>query len=253
MADVVIDLENVCTSIQGKKLHRHVSLRVYRGEILGLVGASGSGKSVLLRTILGLHHQDSGKIRIFGADTRDPAASRNLRQRWGVLFQNGALFSSLSVGDNIRVPMREIAHMPEEVAHELTFLKLDMVGLPKDAESKFPAQLSGGMVKRAALARALAIDPEILFLDEPTSGLDSVSAKKFDFLIKDLQHYFNLTVVMVTHDLDSLFTVCDRVAVLVDQQLMIGTPDSLQDHDHPWIKEYFQGRRGQAPQKEIKR
>ena len=206
----VIDINKLCTSIQGKKLHEGLSLNVYRGEILGLVGASGSGKSILLLTILGLNRYDSGSIRIFGIDHRDQKSALSLRHRWGVLFQSGALFSS--VGDNIRVPMREIGHISETLMRDLTLLKLKIVGLPEDTEAKFPAELSGGMIKRAALARALAIDAELLFLDEPTSGLDPISARRFDLLIKDLQRNLNFTVMMVTHDLDSLFTVCDRVA-----------------------------------------
>jgi phospholipid/cholesterol/gamma-HCH transport system ATP-binding protein len=246
----VLEIENLCTSIQKKPLHKNLSLKLYQGEVLGLVGASGSGKSILLRTILGLTRYDSGSIRIFNIDNRDQTSLNLLQRRWGVLFQNGALFSSLTVGENIRVPMREIAKVPESLARELTFLKLSLVGLPKEAESKFPSELSGGMVKRAALARALAIDAELLFLDEPTSGLDPISARNFDLLIKELQQNLNLTVMMITHDLDSLFTVCNRVAVLVDQKLIIGTALSLQKHPHPWIKDYFRGRMTSAPIKE---
>ncbi len=249
----VIDINKLCTSIQGKKLHEGLSLNVYRGEILGLVGASGSGKSILLLTILGLNRYDSGSIRIFGIDHRDQKSALSLRHRWGVLFQSGALFSSLSVGDNIRVPMREIGHISETLMRDLTLLKLKIVGLPEDTEAKFPAELSGGMIKRAALARALAIDAELLFLDEPTSGLDPISARRFDLLIKDLQRNLNFTVMMVTHDLDSLFTVCDRVAVLVDQKLVIGTATSLQKHPHPWIREYFQGRRASTLKGEVEK
>ena len=249
MDDIVVKLEDVCTSIKGQQLHDHICLEVPRGEILGLVGASGSGKSVLLQTILGLRRPKSGEIKIFGHDPYSDHDREEVRRRWGVLFQSGALFSSITVGENIRLPMREIAHIPKKLAKELTYLKLDLVGLPPEAEDKLPGELSGGMIKRAALARSLAIDAELLFLDEPTSGLDPISAREFDTLLKTLQHNLNLTVIMITHDLDSLLTVCDRVAVLIDHNLIVDTPQALKQHEHPWIQEYFQS--GERSQEKI--
>ncbi len=245
--DIVIELKDICTSIKGKTLHDHISLEVKRGEIMGLVGTSGGGKSVLLQTILGLRSADSGQIRIFGVDPNKEENRAQVRQRWSVLFQSGALFSSITVGENIRLPMREIAHIPDKLARKLTHLKMDMVGLSQDAEGKLPSELSGGMIKRAALARALAIDAEILFLDEPTSGLDPISTREFDSLLKKLQRTLNLTVIMITHDLDSLMSVCDRVAVLIDHGLVVDTPQALKKHPHPWIQDYFQG--GNQPPK----
>lgn len=249
--DAVLKIENLTTRVGGQYIHRHLSLQVNRGEILGLVGASGAGKTVLMRVVLGLMPYESGRIELFGRDLQDPGRAEALRRRMGVLFQSGALFSSLSVGDNIRLPMHEIAGIPENFSQELMQLKLHMVGLPPETAFKFPEELSGGMIKRAALARALAIDAELLFLDEPTSGLDPISAERFDNLLKTLQRNLNLTVVMVTHDLDSLQALCDRVAVLVDHRLIIGTVEDLKRHDHPWVKEYFRGRRGRTHTGEI--
>ena len=243
MSKVVIDLKNIYTSIKGKPLHKNLEFQVQRGEIIGIVGTSGGGKSVLLRTILGLMRPDRGSVTVLDKNVYQEQSSQSLRHRWGVMFQSGALFSSLSVGDNIRIPLCEIAHIPLNIARELTFSKLAMVGLSPDTETKFPAELSGGMIKRVALARALALDAEIIFLDEPTSGLDPIGVRQFDELILKLRQNLNLTVVMITHDLDSLFTICDRVAVLVDQHLIMDTPHALAHHSHPWIKEYFSTRR----------
>jgi phospholipid/cholesterol/gamma-HCH transport system ATP-binding protein len=223
---------------------------VYRGEILGIVGASGQGKSVLLRCIIGLLTPEAGRIEIFGRDVASLSRLEriSMEARWGVLFQDGALFSSLTVLQNIQVPMREHLELPQPMMNELAFLKLAMVGLPADAAHKYPSELSGGMRKRAGLARALALDPEIVFLDEPTSGLDPIGAAAFDRLIRRLQRTLGLTVFMVTHDLDSIFTVCDRVAVLAESHIVrTGTPKELRlSPDHPWIEQYFCGERARA-------
>lgn len=220
----------------------HLSLDVYRGEIFGLVGGSGSGKSVLLRTIIGLLPKRGGSIEILGVD-RDQASFGELRameRRWGVLFQQGALFSSLTVRENVEFPMREYLGISQKLMTEVAMTKLDMVGLaPRDAD-KFPSELSGGMTKRAALARALALDPEIVFLDEPTSGLDPISAREIDNLIETLRQTLNLTVFMVTHDLESLETICDRVAVLVKGKIVAcGNVAELRETPHPWVRAYF--------------
>ncbi|MBV9347922.1 MAG: ATP-binding cassette domain-containing protein, partial [Pseudolabrys sp.] len=210
---------------------------------------SGSGKSVLLRTIIGLLPLREGAIKVFGIDTRAASGAelRSIERRWGVLFQHGALFSSLTVRENIQFPIREYLHLPEKMLDELVVTKLEMVGLKADVRDKFPSELSGGMTKRVALARALAIDPEIVFLDEPTSGLDPIGAGEFDNLIGTLQRTLGLTVFMVTHDLDSLHTVCDRIAVLADGKVITaGTMDQMLASEHPWLKSYFRGKRSRA-------
>jgi phospholipid/cholesterol/gamma-HCH transport system ATP-binding protein len=231
-------------------VHDGLDLDVYRGEVLGIVGGSGSGKSVLLRTIVGLNRPVAGKIEIFGHDllAMSDRQRRALENRWGVLFQDGALFSSLTVAQNIEVPIKEYYEMPLHLMDEISAVKVGMVGLPEDAGEKYPSQLSGGMRKRAGLARALALDPEVVFLDEPTAGLDPIAAGAFDELIRDLKASLGLTVFMVTHDLDSLFAICDRVAVLVDKRIRIGTLEQLLEDDHPWIHAYFHGPRGRAAQ-----
>ena len=226
-----------------------LSLEVRRGEILGLVGASGGGKSVLLRTIIGLIPRRQGHIEIMGMelDKADPQELRTIGRRWGILFQQGALFSSLTVRQNVQFPMRENLEISDALLDELVTAKLEMVGLTPDDGDKFPAELSGGMTKRAALARALSLDPEIVFLDEPTSGLDPISAGEFDVLISTLQKTFGLTVFMVTHDLDSLHTVCDRVAALADGKIVgIGPMRELLTSEHPWVKSYFHGDRARV-------
>ena len=224
----------------------HLSLDVRRGEILGLVGASGGGKSVLLRTIIGLIPKRQGLIEVMGVDL-DTAGLRDTRaieRRWGILFQQGALFSSLTVRQNVQFPMRENLHLSDALMDELATAKLEMVGISPNDGDKFPAELSGGMTKRVALARALALDPEILFLDEPTSGLDPIAAGDFDTLIKTLQQTLGLTVFMVTHDLDSLHTDCDRIAALADGKIVaVGPIATVLASDHPWVKSYFQGKR----------
>ena len=234
----------------GKKIVLdHLSLDVRRGEILGLVGASGGGKSVLLRTIIGLIPKRQGHIDIMGVDLdkAGPQEFQTIGRRWGILFQQGALFSSLTVRQNVQFPMRENLAISDSLLDELAAAKLEMVGLTPDDGNKFPSELSGGMTKRAALARALALDPEIVFLDEPTSGLDPISAGEFDILISTLQQTFGLTVFMVTHDLDSLHTVCDRVAALADGKVAaIGPIQELLASEHPWVKSYFHGDRARV-------
>jgi len=228
----------------------HLSLDVRRGEILGLVGASGGGKSVLLRSIIGLIPKRQGRIEVLGMDldqTTDQTA-RSVGRRWGILFQLGALFSSLTVRENVQFPMRENLDLSESLLYELATAKLEIVGLSADDGDKFPAELSGGMTKRAALARALALDPEIVFLDEPTSGLDPIAAGEFDRLIRTLQQTLGLTVFMVTHDLDSLHAVCDRVAALADGRIVAtGSIETMLECEHPWVRAYFRGRRTRMP------
>jgi phospholipid/cholesterol/gamma-HCH transport system ATP-binding protein len=224
-----------------------LDLDLYRGEVLGFVGASGAGKSILTRTILGLVHKRAGKIEVFGydIDKLGPQERLLIGERWGVLFQEGALFSSLTVRQNIQAPMREHLDLSQDTLDGLAAQKLELVGLPPETADKFPSELSGGMTKRVALARALALDPEIVFLDEPTSGLDPISAGEFDDLIGTLQKTLGLTVFMVTHDLDSLYAICDRVAVLGHGKVSaVGTIDELLVSDDPWIKSYFHGKRG---------
>src|SRR6476469_3575780 len=228
-----------------------LSLDVRRGEILGLVGASGGGKSVLLRTIIGLIPPREGRIAIMGAesDYGDTAAMQEIGRHWGILFQQGALFSSLTVQQNVQFPMRENLEISQTLLDELATAKLEMVGLSADDGNKFPSELSGGMIKRAALARALALDPAIVFLDEPTSGRDPIAAGDFDALISTLQRTLGLTVFMVTHDLASLTTVCDRVAALADGKIVaIGSMRELLQSEHPWVRAYFHGQRSQMLQ-----
>jgi phospholipid/cholesterol/gamma-HCH transport system ATP-binding protein len=246
--DAVIQIRGLVTGFGSKIVHDHVDLDVYRGEVLGVVGGSGSGKSVLLRAIISLIHPREGTIRVFGQETGEVegTAMRKLEMRWGVLFQEGALFSSQTVRENIQVPLREYTSMSQQLMDEIAAIKLNMVGLPPDTGNKYPSELSGGMKKRAGLARALALDPELLFLDEPTAGLDPISANQFDKLIRQLQKSLGLTVFLVTHDIDTLRAVTDRIAVLVNKKLVIGTIAELRKSDDPWIKDYFSGVRGRA-------
>lgn len=247
--EIVISVRGLVTGFGDQVVHDGLDLDVRQGEILGVVGGSGSGKSVLMRTIIGLNEPRGGSITIFGRNAmeRDAAAAKDLRRRWGVLFQEGALFSSLTVAENIEVPMREFLDLPEALMDELAGYKVAMVGLPAEAGPKYPSELSGGMKKRAGLARALSLDPQLLFLDEPTAGLDPISAAAFDELIKVLKQTLGLTVFLITHDLDTLHAICDRVAVIADRKVLaVGTIPELLKVDHPWLREYFTGPRGRA-------
>ncbi|WP_184695683.1 ABC transporter ATP-binding protein [Rhizobium leguminosarum] len=247
--DIVLSARDVTVAFGSKVVLDNLNLNIYRGEILGFVGASGTGKSVLMRTVLRLLPRRSGTIKILGQDfdELDEPQRNALDMRLGVLFQQGALFSSLTVKENIQVPMREYLDLPRSLMDELAHLKIRMVGLAADAADKYPSELSGGMIKRAALARALALDPELVFLDEPTSGLDPIGAAEFDELIANLRDSLGLTVYMVTHDLDSLFSVCDRIAVLGKKRVMVeGTIDDMLAYDDPWVQAYFKGKRARA-------
>lgn len=245
----VICVRGLKTAFGSNVVHENLDLDVRQGEIIGVVGGSGSGKSVLLRSIIGLIKPLAGEIKVFGKDIRklDENAFRMLATRWGVLFQDGALFSSLSVAQNVQVPIREHLKVPQSLMNEIASYKISMVGLPPDAGDKFPAELSGGMRKRAGLARSLALDPEILFLDEPTAGLDPIGAAAFDRLIRQLRDALGLTVFLVTHDLDTLHAVCDRIAVLAEKHvIVVGTMEDMLREDHPWVREYFTGPRARA-------
>jgi phospholipid/cholesterol/gamma-HCH transport system ATP-binding protein len=216
--------------------------------VFGIVGGSGSGKSVLLRSILGLQKPQAGTVRIFGRDITqmDTTQLREVKERYGVSFQTGALYSGLTVLQNVQLPMLEYLQLSPLALNDLAMLKIRLVGLPADAGAKFPAQLSGGMIKRAALARALALDPSLLFLDEPTSGLDPISAAAFDDLVLYLQKQLKLTIIMITHDLDSIFRTCNRVGVIVDRRMVSDTLKRIVDYPDPWIQEYFHGERARA-------
>lgn len=246
----IIRVRGLVNRFGSETVHDGLDLDVYRGEVLGVVGGSGTGKSVLLRTIIGLNRPVRGAIEVFGENVlaMSERERRDLEGRWGVLFQDGALFSSLTVAQNIEVPLEEYYEMPQRLMDEIATVKIGLVHLPEDAGAKYPSQLSGGMRKRAGLARALALDPEIVFLDEPTAGLDPIAAGDFDRLIGDLKSSLGLTVFMVTHDLDSLFAICDRVAVLVNKRVKVGTLEQLLKDDDPWIRSYFHGPRGRAAQ-----
>ena len=245
----IVSIRGVVTKFAGPPVHDNLNLDILQGEILGLIGGSGTGKSVLLRTILGLNRQTSGSIHVMGTEmnTATEEEIKNVRKKWGVLFQSGALFSSLTVGENIEVPLREYTRVSPALRAEIARLKLHLVGLPASAFDKFPSELSGGMRKRAGLARALALDPALLLLDEPTAGLDPLGAAAFDELILNLRETLGLTVCMVTHDLDSLYAICDRVAVLAEKRIYaIDTIENLLKVDYPWIQDYFKGPRGRA-------
>ena len=255
MAEVVIRVRDLVVGFGHTVILDHVDLDVYRGEVLGFVGGSGAGKSVLMRTIIGLLPRQQGEISVFGVNQAEAGEleRRAIERRWGVLFQHGALFSSLTVRENLQFPIRENLQLPQRLIDELVVAKLEMVGLSADVRDKFPSELSGGMTKRVALARALALDPEIVFLDEPTSGLDPIGAGDFDSLIATLQRTLGLTVFMVTHDLDSLHTICDRIAVLADRKVIAaGTMDTMLASEHPWLKAYFRGKRSRAGQQKIR-
>jgi phospholipid/cholesterol/gamma-HCH transport system ATP-binding protein len=246
----IITVRGLRNSFGDDVIHDGVDLDVQRGEILGVVGGSGTGKSVLMRSIIGLQKPDAGEIEVLGENMidRDEDEAKNIRRRWGILFQNGALFSTLSVAENVEVPIREyFPYLKPPLLDEIASFKIAMSGLEVEAGPKFPSELSGGMRKRAGLARALALDPELLVLDEPTAGLDPISAAAFDELIRSLQQRLDLTVFLITHDLDTLHTICDRVAVLADKKVIaVGTIPELMSLDHPWIQEYFNGPRGRS-------
>lgn len=247
--DKVIEISNICTRFGNAVVHDNVSLEIRRGEIFALAGGSGCGKSTLLREILLLHRPQSGSIRVFGKEVvgLDDESALPLRKSWGVMFERSALFSSLTVNENIALPMREHTRMSETLIKEMVAVKISLAGLPASAGDKFPNELSGGMRKRAALARAMALDPELLLLDEPTAGLDPLSASGFDELVLHLQQSLGLTIMMVTHDLDLLWRVADRVAVLGENKVLgVGTMEELSASPHPVIREYFYGPRGRA-------
>ena len=246
--EVVLRLRGVRTQFDDNIIHDNLDFDVFRGEIVGLVGGSGTGKSVLLRTIIGLNQPTRGTIEILGKDASrlHGKAERDLQAHTGVQFQDGALFSSLSVTENIIVPIREHAGLDEQTMRDIAALKIALVGLPPDTGDKKPSELSGGMRKRASLARALALDPELLFLDEPTAGLDPIGASHYDELVKELNKSLGVTILMVTHDLDSLYAACDRIAVLLDKRVVVGTMEEMLAYDDPWVREYFHGPRGRA-------
>jgi phospholipid/cholesterol/gamma-HCH transport system ATP-binding protein len=246
----IISVKGLCNSFGEQVIHQDLNLEVRRGEILGVVGGSGTGKSVLMRSIIGLQEPAAGEIRVFdeGMIGKEEDEATDVRRRWGVLFQGGALFSTLTVAENVQVPLREFyPDFSKALLDEIAHYKIYLSGLPADAAHKFPSELSGGMRKRAGLARALAMDPELLFLDEPTAGLDPIGAANFDNLTRDLKETLGLTVFLITHDLDTLYAICDRVAVLADQKVIaVGAIEELLAIDHPWINEYFSGPRGRA-------
>ncbi|MDR2162152.1 MAG: ABC transporter ATP-binding protein [Desulfovibrio sp.] len=248
-APAAIQLRGITSRFGAAIIHENLDLDIREGEILGLIGASGAGKSVLLRTILGLQRQQRGSVRVLGTDLGaiSGAAKSAVRRLWGVLFQNGALFSSLTVSENVQFPLREFTDLPPLLRRDIARMKIAAVGLPPSSGAKFPGELSGGMRKRAGLARALIMDPQILLLDEPTAGLDPLAAADFDQLLLTLRANLGLTVLLVTHDLDTLHTVCDRVAVLAEKKIYaVDTIEALIRLDHPWIQEYFTGPRGRA-------
>ncbi len=248
--DHPIVVEGLKTQFGTHVVHEDLSLTVNRGEIIGVVGGSGTGKSVLMRAIIGLQAAAAGSIDLLGRNITgaDPDAYMGVRSRWGVLFQGGALFSTLTVGENVETPLKQFyPDIEDSLRRDIARYKVLLSGLREDAVSKYPSEISGGMRKRAGLARALALDPELLFLDEPTAGLDPIGAAKFDRLTKELQETLGLTVFLITHDLDTLYEICDRVAVIADKQVIaVGTISELLKTDHPWIDEYFNGPRGRA-------
>ncbi|MET0365752.1 MAG: ABC transporter ATP-binding protein [Sphingobium sp.] len=248
-SEIAISIRGLQNSFGEQIVHQNLDLDVRKGEIIGVVGGSGTGKSVLMRSIIGLQTPDEGEIKVFGQHmigNDDEEAQLAIRRRWGVLFQGGALFSTLTVTENVQVPIREYyPNISAKLREEIAGYKIRMTGLPGEAAPKFPSELSGGMKKRAGLARALALDPDLLFLDEPTAGLDPIGAAAFDEQTRELQQTLGLTVFLITHDLDTLHAICDRVAVLADKRVIaVGTIDELLATDHPWIQEYFNGPRG---------
>jgi phospholipid/cholesterol/gamma-HCH transport system ATP-binding protein len=251
MTEALIQCRGIDTRFGPQVVHAGLDLDLFRGEVLGVVGGSGTGKSVLLRCIAGLRPPQGGSITIFGQDALNcsEAERRAIDQRMGVMFQDGALFSSLTVRENVEVPLRTIPGLPDDLRRDLADLKISMAGLPWAAGDKYPSELSGGMRKRAGLARALALDPEIVFLDEPTAGLDPIGATAFDELIRGLSQTMGLSVFLVTHDLDTLHATCDRIAVLAEKRVLVtGTMAEMLEVDHPWVHEYFHGPRARAAQ-----
>ncbi len=247
--EILIEVRGLLSQFGDRVIHEDLNLEVERGEVLGVVGGSGSGKTVLLNSIIGLKEPEGGTVRLFGHDRADlaPEESAEIERRTGVLFQQGALYSALSVIENVASPLVEHTRLPKDVIRELAEMKIAMVGLKPDAHHLKPAELSGGMRKRVGLARALALDPELLFLDEPTAGLDPIGAGAFDELIRRLSDDLGLTVFMITHDLDSLYAITDKVAVVADKRIVAkATVQELERSDHPWIMEYFLGPRGRA-------
>ena len=244
----VIEATGLRTQFGPQVIHDGLDFRVRQGEVMGVVGGSGTGKSVLIRTIVGLNRQAAGTIKVLGRTLDDlpPREAQDMRRRWGFLFQDGALFSSLTVAQNIEAPMKEHTRLSPRLRRDMIEVKISLSGLPPDAANKYPSELSGGMRKRAGIARSLALDPEILFLDEPTAGLDPIGAAQFDQLIQELQRALGLTVVMVTHDLDSLHAICDRVSVLINKRVKVGTIAELMGEPDAWIQDYFSGPRGRA-------
>jgi len=248
VGDVVVQIDGLWTKFGRTVVHQDLNLDIYAGEIMSIVGGSGTGKTVLLRQMLGLESPTKGTVRVFGEDVSSAQAEQlqQMRNHWGMLFQEGALYSALSVFDNIALPLRELRALPEDVIYDAVMLKMDMVGLGLEHANKMPADLSGGMVKRAALARALALEPQLLFLDEPTAGLDPDLSDAFVDLIQTLHRELKLTVVMVTHDLDTLFALSSRIAVLAEKHVIaIGPTRDVLEVDHPFIKQFFLGERGQ--------
>jgi phospholipid/cholesterol/gamma-HCH transport system ATP-binding protein len=253
--DIVIRVRGLTNRFGEQVVHEDLELDVRRGEIYGVVGGSGTGKSVLMRSIIGLQRPEAGEVEVFGVPmlTSGDRDLQGVRKRWGILFQGAALFSTLTVAENVEVPLREFyPRLSEKLLDEIAAYKIVMVGLDPDSGPKYPAELSGGMRKRAGIARALALDPELLFLDEPTAGLDPIGAAAFDNLVVELRDRLGLTVFLITHDLDTLYTICDRVAVLADRQVVaVGTIPELLALDHPWIQEYFRGPRGRAAEEAV--
>ena len=244
-----IEVTGLVSAFGDRTIHDGLDLTVNRGEVIGVVGGSGAGKTVLLKTLIGLKEPDGGVVKIFGCDLMEASTSQwdAIERNWGVLFQSGALFTNLTVTENVEAPLIEHTQLSKPMIGRLAELKIALAGLPPEAGALKPSELSGGMIKRAGLARALALDPELLFLDEPTSGLDPIGAAAFDQLIAGLHESLDLTVFMITHDLDSLYEICDRVAVIADKKVVaIGTVDELQQSDHPWVRQYFSGPRGRA-------
>jgi len=242
-----VRVTNLRSAFGSHVIHDGLNLEMRKGEILGIVGGSGTGKSVLLNTILGLKHPDGGTVEIFGRDVHDPKANAQVERRTGVMFQGGALFSSLTCGQNVEAPLCEHTELSKEFIRELALLKIKLVGLHSRVADQMPSELSGGMRKRVGIARALSLDPELLFLDEPTAGLDPVGAAEFDQLTRDLCDSLGLTVLIITHDLDTLHAITDRIAVLAEKKVIAVAPiKELQHYDHPWIKSYFNGPRGRA-------